>query len=89
MLGTRDGSGVTGGLLPPNEQLSLWATLSAHLLLLPLFIHASVRVVSHVSHILHIVVLTPFYLKSHFGQTATKLQKTQVFISLALHCNSP
>lgn len=46
--------------LPPNEQLALWATLSAYLLLLSLFIHAPVHVVSHVSHILHIVVPTPF-----------------------------
>lgn len=40
--------------LPLNEQLSLKATLSVHLLVLSLFINASVNVVSHVSHILHI-----------------------------------
>lgn len=54
-------------LLPPNEQLSCEATLSAHLLLLSLFIHACVHAVSHVSHILHIVILTPFYLEIAFN----------------------
>lgn len=47
--------------LPPNEQLALQATLSAYLLLLSLFIHAPVHVVSHVSPIIHTVVCkTPF-----------------------------
>lgn len=64
--------------LPPNEQLSLQATLSAHLLLPSLLIHACVRAVSHVSHIW---LYFNAFLRHTSGRTERKHSSFNVFFT--------